>query len=194
MRFIFSLWDGFLHLWIQIGTRIFPPVIHPMLVHFPIVLLYGSALTGIMGLLWRTPDRFFDRSSFWLLVLGLIAGIVASAAGVISEQFVKWTPTTSALLSAHQAYAVLTGLFTILALISRIIARYPRGSESSRRGWSLGKSGRGRQTLLSMIFSIAAVVMITMGASIGGTMVYQYGVGVHGVSFRTPPWLSDHHS
>jgi uncharacterized membrane protein len=192
MGIIFSLWASILHLWIRIGTGIFPPVIHPMLVHFPIVLLYGSVLTGLLGLLWRTPDRFFDRSSFWLLVLGLIAGIAASAAGVISEQFVKWTPTTSALLSAHQTYAVLTGLFTILALISRLIARYPRGGDS-RRAWSLGKTGRGRQTLLSMIFSIAAVVMITMGASIGGTMVYQYGVGVHGVSYHTPSWLAHHH-
>ncbi|PSR20153.1 MAG: hypothetical protein C7B45_16280 [Sulfobacillus acidophilus] len=191
MRIIFSLWASILHLWIQIGTPIFPPVIHPMLVHFPIVLLYGSVLTGLLGLLWRTPDRFFDRSSFWLLVLGLIAGIVASAAGVISEQFVKWTPTTIALLSAHQTYAVLTGLFTILALISRIIARYPRTSQS-RRAWSLASTGRGRQTLLSMIFSIAAVVMITMGASLGGTMVYQYGVGIHGVSYHTPAWLSHH--
>jgi uncharacterized membrane protein len=153
-----------------------------MLVHFPIVLLWGSMLTGLTGLVWRMPDRFWDRSSFWLQVLGLLAGIVASAMGVISEQFVRWTPTTRALLGTHQAYAILTGLFTMLAIASRLLARYPRSE--ARHGWSLARSGRGRQTILSTVFSIAAVVMVTMCASIGGTMVYQYGVGVHGLLFK----------
>jgi uncharacterized membrane protein len=180
---IFSLWGSILRTWISIGTRIFPPVIHPMLVHFPIVLLWGSLLTGLLGLMWRSHDRFLDRTSFWLLVLGLLAGIAAAAAGVISEQYVNWTPTTRALLSTHQAYAVLTGLFTMLAIASRLLGRYPRQMES-RRAWQLGRSGRGRQTILSLIFSLAAVVMITMTASIGGTMVYQYGVGVHGLTFQ----------
>lgn len=179
-----ALYGGLMHLWISIGTRIFPPVIHPMLVHFPIVLLYGSIFTGLLGLVWRMPDRFFDRASFWLLALALVAGIVAAATGVLSEQFVKWTPTTSALLSTHQMYAVLTGLFTILAIASRLLGRYPRTGDSAR-AWSFWRSGRGRQTVLSFIFNVAAVVMVTMTASIGGTMVYQYGVGVHGVSFHS---------
>ncbi|MCY0897737.1 MAG: DUF2231 domain-containing protein [Firmicutes bacterium] len=191
MSFLFGIWNAILRTWINIGVRIFPPVIHPMLVHFPIALLYGSLFTTLLGFFWRTPDRFFDRASFWLLVLGLIAGIVTSAMGVISEQFVKWTPTTSALLSTHQAYAVLTGLFTMLAIGARLIARYPR-SRQPDRAWSLNGSGRGRQSVLSFIFLVAAVVMITMTASIGGTMVYQYGVGIHGVSFRIPPQLQSH--
>lgn len=155
-----------------------------MLVHFPIVLLWGSLLTGLTGLIWRLPDRFFDRSSFWLQVLGLIAGTVAAATGVLSEQWVHWTPATRTLLSTHQAYAVLTGVFTVLAIASRLVARYPRASSQGRRSWALGRSGRGRQTVLSTVFSIAAVVMVTMTASIGGTMVYQYGVGVHGLLYQ----------
>ncbi len=186
-----ALWGAILHLWISIGTRIFPPVIHPMMVHFPIALLYGSLLTSLLGLAWRVPDRFFDRASFWLLALALIAGTVTAATGVLSEQFVKWKPITIALLSTHQAYAVITGLFTILAIVSRLLGKYPRRADT-HRAWSLGRSGRGRQTALSFVFTTAAVVMVTMTASLGGTMVYQYGVGIHGVSFRafghhTPP-------
>lgn len=191
MSFIISIWSSILGLWINIGIHLFPPVIHPMVVHFPIVLLYSSLLTTILGFFWRAPDRFFDRASFWLLVLGLFAGIFAAAAGVISEQYVKWTSTTIALLSTHQAYAVLTGLFTIIALASRLIARYPRGHQSGRQ-WSFAGTGRGRQTGLSFLFLIAAVAMITLTASLGGTMVYQYGVGIHGVSYRTPRALLHH--
>lgn len=187
-----ALWQGILGLWIKIGTHLFPPIIHPMMVHFPIVLLWGSLFTTVLGFFWRAPDRFFDRSSFWLLVLGLIAGIWTAATGVISEQFVKWTPTTSALLSTHQTYAVLTGLFTILALVSRLLARYPRARDTQGRAWSLNSSGRGRQTILSFVFLVAAVVMVTMTASVGGTMVYQYGVGIHGVTFHQPANLTHH--
>jgi hypothetical protein len=71
----------------------------------------------------------------------------------------------------------------MLAIASRLLGRYPRQMES-RRAWQLGRSGRGRQTILSLIFSLAAVVMITLTASLGGTMVYQYGVGVHGLTFQ----------
>lgn len=183
MGAIISLWGSFLRMWIGFGTRIFPPVIHPMLVHFPIVLLWGSLLTSLLGLVWRTPDRFLDRSSFYLLVLGLVAGIVTAATGVLSEQFVNWTPATRALLTTHQTYAVLTGVFTMLAIASRLLGRYPRQAQG-RHAWQLGRSGRGRQTVLSLVFSVAAVVMVTMTASVGGTMVYQYGVGVHGLLFH----------
>ncbi len=125
MSILASIWNGILGIWISIGLRLFPPVIHPMLVHFPIVLLYGSLFTTVLGFFWKY-DRFFDRASFWLLVLGFLAGVVAAATGVLSEQFTKWTPTTSALLSKHQAYAVLTGVFVLLALASRVAARYSR--------------------------------------------------------------------
>lgn len=188
MGFIKGIWNGLLGLWIRIGIHIFPATVHPMLVHFPIVLLYLSLLCGILGLVWKTTDRFFDRASFWLLVLGLVAGVVAAAAGVISEQFVHWTPTTSALLSRHQLYAVITGLFGILALATRLVARYPRKAPSER-AWSLGGTGRGRMTGLSFILLLVSVATITLTASLGGTMVYQYGVGIHGVSYQVPAAL-----
>lgn len=188
MGFIIGIWSGLLQGWIHLGTGIFPPVIHPMMVHFPIVLLYGTLLTTILGYLWPMPDRFFDRASFWLLVLALIAGIWTAATGVLSESFVKWTPTTLALLTRHQTFAVLTGVLVILALVSRLMARYPRNARN-HRAWSLNGSGRGKPSGLSFVFLVAAIAMITMTASIGGTMVYQYGVGVHGVSFHEPSWL-----
>ena len=183
-----AIWNTLLRLWIRLGLHFLPPLVHPMLVHFPIVLLYGSLFSAIVGLFWR--DRFFDRASFWLLVLGLVAGIAAAAAGVISEQYVRWTPATSALLSRHQADAVLTGLFVILALVSRVLARYPNGPIDSR--WSVARTGRGKPTIFSLVFLVGAVVMVTLTASVGGTMVYQYGVGIHGVLFRTPPQLTGH--
>ena len=190
MGFVRGIYSGLLGLWIHIGERIFPPTIHPMLVHFPIVLLYLALLADILSRVVRSPDRFFERSSFWLIILGLIAGVVAAAAGVISEQFVKWTPTTISLLSAHQRDAVLTGVLVIAALVSRWLNRYPLGRGSAARGqvraWTFAGTGRGRTSLMATLLLIGAVAMITETASLGGTMVYQYGVGIKHVSFHSP--------
>lgn len=185
-----SLYQGLLSLWIRIGIHLFPPVIHPMMVHFPIALLYTSLATTVLGFFWPLPDHFFERVSFWLLVAGFLAGVLTAAMGVISEQFVHWNPTTTALLSSHQRDAVLTGVFCLIALVLRLAARYPRAE--ARRGWSLAQTGRGKSTVLAGIFLAAAVAMITITASIGGTMVYQYGVGVHGIGFREPAALKTH--
>lgn len=186
MSVAIGLWQAVLGLWIRIGTHLFPPTIHPMLVHFPIVLLYLSLLAEILGLLLRPADRFFDRASFWLAALGLVAGVVAAAAGVISEQFVRWTPTTVRLLSAHQRDAVLTGFFLILALAARIATKYPRDRRAASNAWTLLGSGRGRSTVVSLVLLAGAVALITTTAAIGGTMVYHYGVGVKGLAFRNP--------
>lgn len=188
MGIIRGIYGALLGTWIHIGERIFPPVIHPMLVHFPIVLLYLALLSDLLSRLVHSPDRFFDRSSFWLMVLGLVAGVCAAAAGVISEQFVKWTPVTQALLSAHQRDAVLTGVLVIAALLVRIAARYRRsgGGRGQAQAWSLVRTGRGRTSVLATLLLAGAVAMITTTASIGGTMVYQYGVGIKHVSFHSP--------
>ncbi len=188
MGFIRSIYSALLGEWIHIGVRIFPPTIHPMLVHFPIVLLYLALLSDILSRFIESPERFFDRSSFWLILLGLVAGVCAAAGGVISEQFVKWTPVTFRLLGAHQRDAVLTGLLVIAALVARLAAKYPerRGARGQTRGWSLARTGRGRTSIIATILLAGAVAMITTTAALGGTMVYQYGVGIHHVSFHSP--------
>lgn len=185
MGIIRAIWAGILGTWIHIGERLFPPTIHPMLVHFPIVMLYLALVSDLLGRLKRSSDRFFDRASFWLLVLGFLGGVAAAAAGVISEQYVKWTPTTQALLGAHQRDAVLTGLLALLALASRLMARYPYSSRG-RQQWSVVWTGRGRSSSLATVLLLATVIMVTWTASIGGTMVYQYGVGIKHVTFRSP--------
>ena len=186
MHFLIGIWSAFLQTWIHIGIHIFPHTIHPMVVHFPIALLYLALAVDILGKLVKTPDRFFDRASFWLTVLGFIADAVAAAMGVISEQFGKWNSTTIAILAAHQRDAVLTGIFAFLAIIARLIAHYPQTAMGRNSRWSFANSGRGRSTGLSTLFLFLAVVMITLTGTLGGTMVYHYGVGIRHVTYINP--------
>jgi len=187
MGIIIGVWSWILTTWIHIGEKFLPPTIHPMLVHFPIALLYLCLFIDLLGRIVQPQDRFYDRVSFWLLILGFLAGVAAAAGGVISEQYVRWTPTTAALLATHQLDAVLTGLLVLLALGARLVARYHDAGPRTSRGsynWSAWGTGRGRPTALSLLLLVGAVVMISITGSIGGTMVYHYGVGIRGVTFH----------
>lgn len=179
VSFLQGLWNGLLSGWIAIGTHLFPHTIHPMLVHFPIALLYLALLVEIIRFVTKSRgDRFFDRASFWILTLSLFALVATALAGILAEQYVRFTPTTSALLSAHQRDAVLTGVFALAAWVVRVIKKYPmREVKGREQGWSLFKTGRGKSSLLSTLLLLGAVIMVSITGSLGGSMVYHYGVG-----------------
>jgi uncharacterized membrane protein len=55
--------------------------IHPMLVPFPLAFLVGVLLTDLAY--WGTDDAFWARASLWLVGAGVVAGAVASIAGMV---------------------------------------------------------------------------------------------------------------
>jgi uncharacterized membrane protein len=59
--------------------------LHPPMVVFPVALLVGAAATDIAY--WFTKDLFWARGSFWLIVGGLLTGIVAALIGLMD--FIK---------------------------------------------------------------------------------------------------------
>ena len=176
---------------VQLGVRVLPPTIHPMVVHVPIALLYGTAGAEALALVTRSGDRdrFWDRAAFWLLTLSGAALVAAGAAGVISEYSVRLTHTTARLLAAHQRDATLTGLFALLASGSSSGPGFPRVRVGTRGGgipWSVLGSGRGRVTGVVLACGIAAAVMVSITGTLGGSMVYQHCLGVPTATCQPP--------
>ena len=54
--------------------------LHPLIVTFPIAFLTGVLATDIGY--WLTSDPFWARASFWLLIGGLLTGILAAITGM----------------------------------------------------------------------------------------------------------------
>lgn len=133
---------------------------HPYLVHFPVAFLAAAFLAE--GLAWARPRPLADALARWFLYLGTLAAAVAVVSGWLGSQTVAEVPAAHDALDAHQrlGYLVL-GTSAVLAFWRAGTA--PRGGPAPRWLFLLGLAG-----LLGLTASTA---------QLGGSLVYDYGVG-----------------
>ncbi len=160
---------------------ILPPTIHPMILHFPIVLLCITATVDVIARLVPDRDRFLQRAGFWLLTLANAATVLTMGAGLLSEQSVHFSPAMARLLERHQHFAMLTGLSEGTAWLIRVFSKFP-----GRSGWSIFGTGRGRGGWLTTALVVLAAVFVSITGSIGGQLVYDHGAGVLGLTRVRP--------
>lgn len=142
--------------------HLFPPTIHPMVIHFTIAIIYLTGLAGFIGLFWRRDD-FFSKLYFMLLILSIIATIAAGVAGVISEYYVNPQANgVAGTLAIHKRDGELTGVLLVISFgLQVFLARLQKVS------------------FLSFIVTLGAMAMVSVTGFIGGSMVYDHGLGVH---------------
>ncbi|WDL99502.1 DUF2231 domain-containing protein [Alicyclobacillus sp. ALC3] len=131
-----------------------------MVIHFTISIIYLAGLFGLVGL-FRRREKFWVKAFVLFLFLGIVATIAAGVAGVISESYDTIPRAVMPMLQAHKHDGEVTGVFVVLALFAQIF--FGRVQKVSWIGW-----------LLSMV----AVILVTITGHLGGTMVYQHGLGV----------------
>jgi uncharacterized membrane protein len=145
--------------------HLFPPTIHPMVVHFTIALVYLAGVAGVISLFYRKSD-FPAKSFLILLIFSFVAVGAAGVAGAISGSYLRHVPGTAMhMLHTHKEYGEVTGVFVLAALVLQ--------------GWRFWKNPqRFQPSVLAVICSIIAVVMVTAAGHLGGTLVYMHGLGV----------------
>jgi uncharacterized membrane protein len=134
--------------------------IHPLIVHFPIALLFGAAL--IYWLAFLAGRESWQWSGLWMLVLGAIGAAAAVASGLYSAPGVMLAPSVkTALLVAHKrimiAVLILSAALALWALVTRPMPM------------------RGRGAFLALL--VLVTMLIAKGADYGGRMVYDYNAG-----------------
>lgn len=140
--------------------HLFPPTIHPMVVHFTISIIWLAGLLGLIGL-FRREDTFWAKAFTLFLGLGILATLAAGVAGVISESYDKIPQAVGVMLANHKRDGELTGVFVVIAFIVQLL--------------------HGRLQKVSWIAFIAcliAVVLVSITGYIGGSMVYDHGLGI----------------
>jgi uncharacterized membrane protein len=131
--------------------------IHSMLVPVPIVCFVGALFTDIAY--WLTAEMMWADFSAWLLVVGLIVGVLAAIAGLIDfagnrlvrAQAPAWPHTIGNIV------VLVLSFFKVLI--------------HTRDAWtSVVPAG--------LILSIIVALILPVTGWLGWSMVYRHGVGV----------------
>lgn len=147
--------------------------LHPLIVHFPIVLLLVCPLFVLMGaLLSPAKGRPYLSTALILLLLGTASVFFAVETGEAASQLVEQNPPIEVLLKSHQSLAVDTrNVFVTLSVIACGVFLLPR------------LLGKGESVLFSRVLPLSFLVFYAVGIIFlvntgdrGGRMVHELGV------------------
>lgn len=139
------------------------PPAHPLLVHFPVVLLL---LAGIVnGLAWRNPCGPWAARGRFLLYGGAIGALCAMASGLYFEAFTphRHDGPIHLVMEWHETLGIITAAASVV--ISGIVACATRAEKM-------------RWQQIGMLASCALALLVIATAHLGGLLVHRFGVGL----------------
>ena len=150
------------------------PYLHPLAVHFPLVLLMlaaGAATAyAVLGTdVWR-------RAVLVLLFLGVPAAYWAHQTGEALEDGMEGDPAVERFVEYHEAAAAAT-LWVSLAAFAAVAGgtlwwrQHQKRRVTSTPGGALAKEPLGLR-LLVLLLALAAAVLVAYTAHLGGLMVW----------------------
>ncbi|NOZ28952.1 MAG: hypothetical protein GXP39_12995 [Chloroflexi bacterium] len=168
--------------------------IHPLIVHFPIVLLLMSIVFGVAAL-WP-PLRRLRWAELLSLAGGVAAALLAEETGEESlegmQAFLLRSPEAQAIAQRHatlaEAVVVVFGLLLAMRLAIGVwqvwqFLREPSPEASGREGLLeaiISRAERVPRAAVVVYFAGAAVgaILLILAGHYGGQLVYVYGIGV----------------
>jgi uncharacterized membrane protein len=143
--------------------------IHPMLVHFPIVLWLCAEAISVFILL-RGGDlstrQPWPTVAFCSLLVGTVFAILAAFFGDVALDHAVAAGFAAGPLELHETIAIITICIFGLHALLRLLAIYRGYPLAGRRGW------------LAEIPGLVGVIGLFVTAYLGGELVYHLGVNV----------------
>ncbi|MBD3617676.1 MAG: hypothetical protein HUJ22_14050 [Gracilimonas sp.] len=145
---------------------------HPMMVHFPIVLLLGAALLRIIHPLFSSGNaRFIKNMSRVSLYTGILSVWITIYTGTLADSIVTRTLCDPTVLEAHENAAFTVGYFfsaaVLLDVIDFISWKKLAIIKNKFKGWLI--------TLLLVVGSL----YLGYTAHLGASLVYQQSAAVY---------------
>jgi len=137
------------------------PNIHPLTVHFPIVLWLTALLFWVIGLV-RDSSRFYVFGR-WLLYLGTISAVGAVATGLQAADQIGHDSPGHTFVHTHRDFMLVASAFAVLVTGASIMLR--------------NKEQKLVKLLLVGALGITNGVVF-LGADRGAELVFRYGIGV----------------
>lgn len=134
--------------------------VHPALVHFPIGLFVLSLVLDIASYLVATSNDLF-RASLYTMAFGLAMGVLAALTGLVDRSDIRFDHPARKTSTIHMLLNL-----TALALFGiNFVLR-------------LGQSNLAVLPLPYLLLSLVGVGILLVSGYLGGTMVYDNGIGV----------------
>ena len=137
------------------------PVLHPLLVHFPLALLVAAAPIAVVWALRRTT--FWRDAALLLLALGALGALAAYLTGEAMEEQSEGVPIVDRFVEQHETLALWT-----LGLAAAAMLAFAALSWYERQGSKAGGALRWAAALLA----VAAAALVAWTAHLGGLMVW----------------------
>lgn len=146
------------------------PSLHVVLVHFPIAFITFAPLLDIACMVFR--DRvWLDRAAVALYLVGTLGAGGAYLTGQrAADAVASLAPAAESVLADHQAQAALTLIALAVATLLRLLVTWL--ARDDRR------INIGLFRLLALPAALVAFAMLAVTADLGGSLVYEHGVGV----------------
>ena len=134
--------------------------VHPLVVHFPIALLWTALFLDGLALAFKRPG--LHRIALWNLGLGALGAAVAVWTGSEAAEIAKHDFEIHQVMELHRKLGIATLSLAALALGWRLLAR-DRLTAGARA--------------LTLLIMLAMAGTLSFGAHLGGRLVYEFGVG-----------------
>lgn len=148
------------------------PNYHPLVVHFPIVLLIIAALFQLLSFFIYKKELSF--ASLLLLTAGAVSAWLAS--NPFHAHTAELTGNAKSILETHELFASYTWWFALTALIVKVVSHF----FLNRKIWL--------EIAVSLLL-IASAVCVSIAGHHGAQLVHIEGVGVQGKFLET-----EHHN
>ena len=141
------------------------PNIHPMLVHFPLALLFTAVLFDLLGVLFKKQVQMREIATF-LFVVGAISAVLTYFSGKQASDLVMLPALANPTLNEHSDLALWTMLYFGIYTITRTFLILKKLHAKKMVSWILFFSGA------------AGLFLLFETGEHGAELVFKYGVGV----------------
>lgn len=146
--------------------------LHPLVIHFPVVLLLIAPLFIVLGLFFRERGRCFLAAALLIMALGTVSTYVAAESGEAAGKVADKSPEMMPVLSRHQELAESTRLaFSALTVLFALLLVVPRFVKSlSKPVLALALN------LVFLALYMTSTLILMNTAHQGGRLVHEFGV------------------
>jgi uncharacterized membrane protein len=137
--------------------------LHPIIVHFPIALITIGFFAEVAALFIR-KEKCLSRTGFYLMILGSLTAIAGWASGQLFTEH----PAEGEILKvfqSHETGALVTMILIVAGTLFRIWLIVKKKEETQMKWIAFG-------------FYLLAFVAVTFTGYMGGTMVYNFMIGL----------------